>query len=250
MAAHMKLRGKELLLVGLVACSGGEATTRVIHLRTEPGAVLTGHPGRLEGRLVTSGTDSSRSSVLLVHGLGGNSLEWSGLAESLRTRGITTLAIDLRGHGRSGGSFPADSPEQYGEAVSDVQSGIAWLIDSLGANPSEIAIVGNSLGGGLAILASAAFPVIRFIAWYPGLTYTTPERSLQTMVLPALRGHIIQGSDSTHPRSNPALTSRFLAANPGISISWLPGPGHGTNGWRSRYERETLDTLTQWLLPR
>jgi pimeloyl-ACP methyl ester carboxylesterase len=233
----------------MVACRQDPGDTQFVHLTVSEGPQAAFRTTRLEGELVTPSLRKPSHAVLLVHGLGGNRQEWMALVDSLRSHDIASLAIDLRGHGESEGAFPREAPDRYGEAVIDVEAGLAWLIDSLGLDPSRIVIVGNSLGGGLGILAGAAQPQIRFIAWYPGLTYTTPDRSLATVAMQRLRGHIIQGSDSTHPRANPVLTRAFLAANPGVSVTWLTGPGHGTNGQRNRYERETLDTLIQWLQP-
>jgi pimeloyl-ACP methyl ester carboxylesterase len=245
----MNPRSRWTVLVWLLACSQVEGTTRTIQLRVAPAPDSSLEQSNLHARLVVSSQGLPREAVVLVHGLGGDSREWLDLSDSLRAHGIASLAIDLRGHGKSAGTFPASSPARFGEASADVEAGIAWLMDSLGLDPSRIVLVGNSLGGGLATLASTADPRIRFITWYPGLTYTTPNRPVTTAATHRLRGHIIQGVDSSHPRANPELTRKLLAANPGVSVTWLPGPGHGTNGRRSKYERETLDTLIQWLQP-
>lgn len=45
--------------------------------------------------------DSDREPVLLLHGLGGTSTQWTDVAQSLATRGIASLAVDLLGHGHS-----------------------------------------------------------------------------------------------------------------------------------------------------
>jgi len=76
--------------------------------------------------------------VVLLHGASRNLLDWSSVAELLSPH-YRLVAMDLRGHGRSGGdgwSFDA--------ALSDVEA----LVDALGLR--RPAIVGHSLGGMLA----------------------------------------------------------------------------------------------------
>jgi len=88
--------------------------------------------------------------VILIHGLGGSASSFAALAVPLLSVSRRVLVLDLPGHGRNRlapGEEPATGPEQ-GAAV-----GAAL------ATVSEPAVlVGNSLGGALALHVAAAAP--------------------------------------------------------------------------------------------
>lgn len=104
--------------------------------------------------------------VVLVHMYLRSQVDWDGLATRLQAGGMTALAVDLRGHGASGGN-PAPSRAMAG----DVSAAVAWL----GAQPGAagpIAIVGASLGAGVGLLAAVDAPAVRGVALLsPSLDY-------------------------------------------------------------------------------
>jgi pimeloyl-ACP methyl ester carboxylesterase len=74
--------------------------------------------------------------ILLLHGLGGDQSAWETLAPQLNGH---TLAVDLRGHGRSG-----DGPWEWDAVLDDLEAtAVHFGLD----NP---VVVGHSLGGVLA----------------------------------------------------------------------------------------------------
>ncbi|WP_068154346.1 alpha/beta fold hydrolase [Rhodococcus phenolicus] len=75
--------------------------------------------------------------VVLVHGMGGDSRTWDRFARSLVAAGRRVVAVDLRGHGRSGRA----RSYLFGEFAAD----IAGLCDHL--NLGTVDLVGHSLGG-------------------------------------------------------------------------------------------------------
>ncbi len=92
--------------------------------------------------------------VVLVHGFGVHSdinWRWNGCIRRLRRRGYRVIAMDVRGHGRSG--KPHD-PKEYGVALSD---DIVRLMDHLGIDKAHIA--GYSMGG---------FIVLKTVERHPG----------------------------------------------------------------------------------
>lgn len=69
-----------------------------------------------------SGCLTGQTPVVLVHGMGGDHTTWASTVRTLRATGRPTVAVDLRGHGRSGRSdsyrlddFAADIDRVVGE---------------------------------------------------------------------------------------------------------------------------------------
>jgi alpha-beta hydrolase superfamily lysophospholipase len=105
--------------------------------------------------------------VVLVHMLGRSKEEWSIVAERLADAGIASLAIDLRGHGRSMGDGSA-----LATMVRDVRAAIDWLAIQPAVRPDRLGVVGASLGASLAALAATEAPAVRAIALIsPSLDY-------------------------------------------------------------------------------
>jgi alpha-beta hydrolase superfamily lysophospholipase len=105
--------------------------------------------------------------VVLVHMLGRSKEEWSVVADRLATVGIASLAIDLRGHGRSGGDRSALAP-----MVGDVRAALDWLATQPAVRPDGLGVVGASLGATLAAAAGAEVDAVRVFAMIsPSLDY-------------------------------------------------------------------------------
>ena len=101
--------------------------------------------------------DAAAPGVLLVHDFSRERRDWDALAAEFAARGFATLAIDLRAHGEStkkNGAPLAISPRQMSDPNGfprDVEAACRWLKE----RTPKTGIVGLSLGGNLALLASA-----------------------------------------------------------------------------------------------
>jgi dienelactone hydrolase len=105
--------------------------------------------------------------VVLVHMLGRSKDEWSALADRIQSAGATVLAVDLRGHGSSGGTGGTLAP-----MASDVRAALDWLSSRPGVRPDALAVVGASLGANLAAVVAADAPAVRAVALLsPSLDY-------------------------------------------------------------------------------
>ena len=89
--------------------------------------------------------------LLLLHGLGADRSEWDVVA----LPGYATLAMDLRGHGESGGDVPDDDGQVF---VDDARISLAWLASQPGVDAGRVAIVGSSIGANVALAAAANDP--------------------------------------------------------------------------------------------
>lgn len=88
----------------------------------------------------------ARAAVLLVHGMGEHSARYFHVAGRLARHGFRLCALDLRGHGRSGGRR-GDAPG-YGALVEDIS--LAWEYFAA-TEKHRMFLYGHSLGGQLAI---------------------------------------------------------------------------------------------------
>lgn len=90
----------------------------------------------------------SNDTILLLHGVTSESAAFNGSAQQLRTlSGANVIALDLRGHGQSGGS--AGHVAYIGQYEDDVADVIAAI---RAAEPNgRLILAGHSMGGGIAL---------------------------------------------------------------------------------------------------
>jgi fermentation-respiration switch protein FrsA (DUF1100 family) len=94
---------------------------------------------------------SPRAVALFAHGNAGNVSDRADLLRELHHLGVTVLAFDYRGYGRSSGS-----PNEAG-VFADGRAARIWLAEHTKIPESEIVLMGESLGGGVVVqLASEA----------------------------------------------------------------------------------------------
>lgn len=92
--------------------------------------------------------DPAARPVVFLHGAAGDHTAWALQTRWFAWHGRAVLALDLPGHGRSGGAPP-----------SSIAEGAAWLwraLDSLGV--TSVSLVGHSLGSLIALEAAAMAP--------------------------------------------------------------------------------------------
>ena len=168
-----------LLSVGLIgglilACIGIEVIYVVVITRPAPSTV--GIPPQNEAKIVFQPVSlfnkqdnlslsgwyipaKNRAAIILLHGYGNNRMEMRSRAEVLARHGYGVLLYDLRGHGESQGEVRA-----FGwEDVSDVQAALQFLSAREEVDADRIGILGFSIGGQIAIRATAEYKQIQAI---------------------------------------------------------------------------------------
>ncbi|MBI4492386.1 MAG: alpha/beta fold hydrolase [Chloroflexi bacterium] len=101
----------------------------------------------------------NRATIILVHGLRANRELMLDRAALLHAHGFGTLLLDLRAHGESqGGSCTVGYRE-----VAEVQAAVEYLLGHPTHRPERIGILGESLGGSVALLAAGALPQIQAV---------------------------------------------------------------------------------------
>ena len=117
--------------------------------------------------------------VVLVHQLGSTRAEWAPIVERLSAEpGLTTLAIDMRGHGdsRTGPEGTLEwndfADAEWAEVVQDVRAAVDFLRNQETLSPSKIALAGSSIGSSAAIrLAAEDADIAAVVALSPGRAY-------------------------------------------------------------------------------
>lgn len=149
------------LLAVLLAAPAGAAPAST---KTKDGVVLA---------MDYSPARGGKTTFVLLHGLGASRREWDGFVSSLAARGYGALAVDARGHGRSGGpSFRHfRSPEAWAGLAEDLAAALRWLAKK-GVPPSRAALAGSSIGANAALIAAGREPRLPFLLLLsPGANY-------------------------------------------------------------------------------
>lgn len=119
--------------------------------------------------------EAGRPAVVLIHGAGMDHTVWQQQSRYLAHHGRNVLAVDLPGHGRSGGAALA--------SVAALADWIARLLDT--AKIDRAALVGHSMGALTALEAAARHP-----GRVPALALlgVTPKMPVHDDLLTAARG--------------------------------------------------------------
>jgi uncharacterized protein len=96
--------------------------------------------------------EKPRAVALFAHGNAGNLSHRADLLVRLQRMGVAVLAFDYRGYGRSAGS-----PTEAG-VIADGRAARTWLAKRAGVPESEIVLMGESLGGAVAVQLAAEAP--------------------------------------------------------------------------------------------
>ncbi|MDE2292650.1 MAG: alpha/beta fold hydrolase [Elusimicrobia bacterium] len=119
---------------------------------------------------------------VLLHGLGAGRGEWIFFVARAAARGWGTLAIDMRGHGDSGGPSYTTfrGPADWLKAAGDARAGVEWLKKVAHVAPERVVLGGASIGANLALHAACDEPRVRFVMLLsPGWNYqgvTLPDQ--------------------------------------------------------------------------
>jgi len=116
--------------------------------------------------------------AILCHGFPGNNTDVLGLGERLMTEGFNALVFNYRGTWGSEGTFTmANSLEDVIAAVHYVKSTVA--VREFNVDPSSIAIIGASFGGGMALLGSLSYPAAKSVIYIAGGDFGELGRIIQ-----------------------------------------------------------------------
>jgi alpha-beta hydrolase superfamily lysophospholipase len=110
----------------------------------------------LDTYYIPAESDTPKATLILLHGIGNNKNGWVETAAMYRKWGYASLLYDARAHGASDGTYcTLGFHEKH-----DVSKAIDWLETNKAAD--KIGIIGNSMGGAVALQALAIEPRLQF----------------------------------------------------------------------------------------
>lgn len=113
------------------------------------------------------GKTAPKSGWLLLHGYQSVKEEWEPLAKSLAGQGVAVALLDLRGHGKSGGTF-----RDLSKIAGDLEAALRVVREQTHLPESKLGIGGASIGANLAMLyAPDHANIAAVILLSPGLDY-------------------------------------------------------------------------------
>lgn len=180
-----------------------------------------------------------RSVVLMTHGNAGHIADRAPLLRYLQTRAkVAVFIFDYRGYGKSEGTPTVDAVLDDARAA---RSQLRWMAS---INDSEMLLMGESLGGAIAVQLAAesaprglilqsTFSSLRDVAdiHFPALSWLVPEDKLNSCsALQRYSGPLFQShgtADRTIPL--PLAEKLFAAGNEPKQLLKIPNAGH--NNW-------------------
>lgn len=217
----MRRTADRIVIVCAVACgvpaASGEAAVRTITLRTQDGVSLTAAHYEAPRR--------PAAAIVLVHMLTRTKEDWQDLAPRLVDAGFAVLAVDLRGHGGSGGaSRLEDGRIDVSRMVLDVKAARGFFAGRPEIAPGKVAIVGASIGANLALLVAADDVDVRsLVLLSPGSDYQGEAAIRKYGDRPVL---LVAGANDPYARRS---VRQLAAIGPGLrEAQVIEAGGHGT----------------------
>jgi len=159
--------------------------------------------------------------VILLHMLWGDRSSWEDFAQRLTAAGYAVLAVDMRGHGETGGAVNWDVTGEDLDYVWDYFSARADIDDR------RMAIIGASIGANMAILTGASEPATKTVVLLsPGLNYAG-VKTLDPMIAYGERPVLIVASEEdTYAADSSSKLEE--AAQGEARLVMYQDSGHGT----------------------
>ncbi len=176
--------------------------------------------------------------ALLIHMRSSTREAWQPVASALQKAGYNVLAIDLRGHGDTGGTI------NWTLAPQDVKTVLARLSALPGVDPQRIAVVGADIGANLALGACADLPGCKTaVLLSPGLDIEGIQTT-DAMKRFGTRPVLIIASRSDTPSVSDSVTLAKLAQGE-EQLQLYDGKAHGTALFSAQPGLAAL--IVQWL---
>ena len=210
----------------------------------EPVQLTTSDGVDISGTYTTS-PQANNTQVLLLHQLRKDRTIWDTLVKKLSDSGYSSLAIDSRGHGQSGGgSWENFSEDNFKSMIYDVEAAGKYLRDKLPT--ADVATIGSSIGANLAFNYAAQSNVSSVVLLSPGLDYkgVTTQESAAGFNKPLF---MAASRDDANPsvEALQRLSEIVITPQTELKIIIYPDGGHGVAMFSAHPDLQ--DQIVQWL---
>ena len=193
-----------------------------------------------------------KAAALLLHMMPAAKESWAAFSSALAERGVSSLAIDLRGHGESvmQGEKRLDyhrfSDEEHVKKTLDVVAAMAWLLEREGIGLDRLAACGASIGANLALWAASEHPDLRAaLALSPGLDYHGVMADQAAAALhPGQKILLAASEEDAYAYASVGELAK-LAAKADVTLLKLKDAGHGTTMFAN--EPAFMEECLVWL---
>lgn len=186
--------------------------------------------------------------VILLHMMPATKESWLPFMELLSQTGYGSLAIDLRGHGKSvnhgGLDYKTFSDKQHQKSLLDVEAAFEFLKD-LGVEEEDIVVMGASIGANLAIQFLQQHPhVLGAIALSAGIDYRGVVTDVPIQDLEEDQKILLLASSEDEYAFESAVELQELCHGQTTFIK-EKGLGHGTDLFVNK--PELMDEVIEWI---
>ncbi|HDH03983.1 MAG TPA: alpha/beta fold hydrolase [Candidatus Campbellbacteria bacterium] len=215
--------------------------SRIIKLKTNDEVAIAGDFYPLE--------EKTAPAVVLLHMMPSTKESWRNFAKKLNQAGFQVLAIDLRGHGESGGGpggYRSFSDEEHKASINDVEAAVEFFI-SRGVPFKKISLAGASIGANLSLQFQSEHSEIKAgVLFSPGLSYHGIDTEpMVKKIQPDQSVFLAAGGENDEYSTETAqkLFNALKSKNKQIKI--FHNAGHGTTMFME--EPALMNEIINWL---
>ncbi len=185
----------------------------------------------------------STQGVVLVHMMPATRSSWGEFALKLQAAGYQVLAIDLRGHGESGGGdYHEFSDAEHQASIKDLEAAAKFLQDK---EVDSLAFAGASIGANLALQYLAENPETKAVVLLsPGLDYRGIKIEPLAAQIKDKNKILFVGAEDDAGTMDGSCEEIAALLGPPQKICFEHG-GHGTNLFASH--PELMDKILDFL---
>jgi pimeloyl-ACP methyl ester carboxylesterase len=229
--------GFTLLTVSTAFAQDAALLPTAVTVTVEDGLVLVGD------FYATPETEGEKPTVLLLHMLDSSRAAWNTLIPALLENDYNVLAVDLRGHGETGGD------RDWLLAQADTQAWLDWLREQVSVKDDSVSIIGASVGTTLALAGCAADEAcVTAIALSPVTWPSIPSEEAVTDGLKERSAFLVASQGDR--ASAQTLRTLITVAKGEINGYLLTGSLHGTDIIGARNDRTrdpVIKLIVDWL---